>query len=481
MIRRVRNKFILSAILSIFIVLSVILASLSAINYVTTVRQADEMLSFLAENGGKFPEGGPLGNDPAMAGFPQQPSGEAFAEGGMGPAAEGRDGDGPPPLPEILPEGETAPYISGQPLSGRSPGVPAFDEERFRQKNGRGFLRSLEINEETPYTTRFFTVLFDEHGEIQSADIGNIAAIEEADAKEYAVKVFSSGKEKGFLSSYRYKRTDTDDGFMILFLDCRQDLSSFRSVILISILVGLGGMAAFLLLTILLSRIIMRPVADSYTRQKQFITDAGHELRTPLSVIDANTEVMEMLHGEDEWTQSTRRQVKRLSSLTTELIALSKMEEDPKTMQRTEFSLSDAVDECVQDFTAVAASSGKEINASIEPGILYSGEEKSIRQLLAILLDNAVKYCLPDHAITLSLTRKGRGVQFIISNPADNVTKGKQNRLFERFYRTDASRSSKTGGYGIGLSIAHAVVERHKGKIAAESTDGKSLTITVIL
>jgi signal transduction histidine kinase len=270
-----------------------------------------------------------------------------------------------------------------------------------------------------------------------------------------------------------------DDESMIIFLDCRQDLENFKTFALTSVAVSLLGLLAVFILVMIFSKIVFRPVEKNYEKQKQFITDASHEIKTPLTIIDANTEVLEMESGENQWTKSTRNQIKRLSSLTYQLVTLSKLDEETGRMLKSEFSMSDVVADSIEPFQALARTENKKLNISIDENINYVGEEGAIRQLVSILMDNAIKYSAKEGDIRLSLKRKGKKIYLEIWNQAENIPVGNMDILFERFYRMDASRNSETGGSGIGLALAKSIVTSHRGKITAFSDDGKSLRITI--
>jgi Signal transduction histidine kinase len=341
---------------------------------------------------------------------------------------------------------------------------------------------SPELSPELAYETRYFTVRLSADGTVTSVDTGRIAAVDTDAAKEYAEKVWESGGERGFISSYRYLRNREDCDTVILFLDCRSRVSSFRSFLLYSIIVSLGGMVAVAVLVVLLSKVVMKPVQESYEKQKSFITDAGHEIKTPLTIIDADATILEMDCGEDnEWIRDIRSQVKRLTALTKDLIYLSRMEEEKPQMQYIDFPLSDVLTETAQSFQSLAKVQGKTFTVDVEPMLSLCGDEKAVTQLVSILLDNALKYSDDKGSISLKAYAKGRNICIEVFNTADSVNTAELGKLFDRFYRADKSRNSQTGGYGIGLSIAKAVVEAHKGKITAASADGKSLTITAVL
>ena len=241
------------------------------------------------------------------------------------------------------------------------------------------------------------------------------------------------------------------------------------------------GVTAVFLLVVVLSKKAIEPVAQSYEKQKRFITDAGHEIKTPLTIIDADTTILEMEYGENEWLSDINIQTKRLADLTNDLIYLSKMEEENKKMETIEFPFSDVVEEVAQSFQNLATVQKKVFQMDIKPMVSIKGDEKSIRQLISILLDNAVKYCGENGNIRLSVWKKGKSTMMSVYNTTKEMKKENLDHLFDRFYRTDESRNSQTGGYGIGLSIAQAVVIAHKGKIQASSEDGRSLLITVTL
>ena len=280
---------------------------------------------------------------------------------------------------------------------------------------------------------------------------------------------------------YRYRVTKTGDGTKYVFLDCRREISNFQTVLITTVSVSGLGLAAVFVLVVIFSRMVFRPVEESIQKQKRFITDASHELKTPLTIIDANTEVMEMESGESQWTKSTRKQIQRLTGLVQQLVTLSRLDEEKGLQDIAEFDLSEAVAESVQPYGALAQTKEKHLTLNIEGGLMYTGDEKSIRQLSGILMDNAVKYSSEKGNIALTLKKKGKKILLEVYNDADGLPQGKLDVLFERFYRLDSSRNSGTGGSGIGLSVAKAIVQAHKGKITAENKTGNGLTVTVLL
>lgn len=330
---------------------------------------------------------------------------------------------------------------------------------------------------ELPFETRYFYVTVDREGAVLNTNTGKIAAIDTQTAMEYALSVWAAGQEHGFLENYRYLQWETADGTLILFLDCGRSLGSFRTLILTCTLVSLGGFALVFLLLVLLSGRIVRPFSESYEKQRRFITDAGHELKTPLTIIDADAEILTMDLGENEWVQEIQTQTKRLTDLTHDLILLSRMEEASQA-QRALCPLSQMAQEVVQSFEAVAITHHQTLEAHIQPQLTLYGEEGALRKLMTILLDNALKYMSPEGTAVFQLEQVKGHIRLTVTNPVEHMTREQAARLFDRFYRTDASRNSQTGGYGLGLSIAQAITTAHRGKITATTPDGHSLTIT---
>lgn len=352
----------------------------------------------------------------------------------------------------------------------------------MKKKNPDGFKpMPPEMSPEIPFSTRYFSAVINESGNVVALNTENIAAVSTSMAEELAHHAYSKNKNSGFIDIYKYGKVDTDNGSLIIFIDSKRDLDTFYNFLFNSILIGLTGMFLVFILVLILSKRIVKPVAESYEKQKRFITDAGHELKTPLTIIDANIEILELEKGENQWTKSIRNQVKRLSSLTSDLVTLSRMDEENKNQLISDFSLSDAVTEISEPFSIMAENQNKNFNIYIEKNISYKGNEQSLRQLVSILLENALKYSTENGEIELVLKTQGRKIILSIYNSTESIEKGNWDVLFERFYRRDSSRSSSTGGYGIGLSIAKAIVTSHKGTITASSSDGKSLIIAVKL
>lgn len=350
-------------------------------------------------------------------------------------------------------------------------------EDDFHRGDGR-FPR--DQSPELPYESRFFSVLLEPPEKVVTVDTGRIAAIDSDKAIAFAREVSRSGKTSGFHGAYRFLCVQEGELQRVIFLDCTRGLSTFRTFLLGSCAISACGLLAVFLLMLLLSRRIVKPFSENYEKQKQFITDAGHELKTPISIIDADTEVLAMELGENEWLQDIHKQSSRLASLTSDLIYLSQMEE-AHCLQMLDFPFSDLVEETAQSFLAPAKTQSKTLGIQVEPMISLCGDEKALAQLVTQLLDNALKYAPENGWVKLNLSKTGKSVRLTVENAAQDVQEDQLPHFFDRFYRGDKARSSQTGGYGIGLSIAKAIVQAHKGKITASTRDGASILITVTL
>lgn len=356
------------------------------------------------------------------------------------------------------------------PMGGHTKNDSVFLEEPPRE--------DPRFSPELPYESRYFSVFLTADGGVISVNTGKIAAVDTTTAIDYAQLVVQKGCSRGFVDDYRYTVYAVDDETHVVFLDYGREMGSFRTFIFTGIGVSLIGLLAVMLLIIFLSRRIVKPFSENYEKQRRFITDAGHELKTPLTIIDADAEVLEMDIGENEWLSDIQMQTKRLAQLTNSLIQLSRMEEQPQ-IEKIEFPVSDVVEETVETFQALAKTQNKNLSSRIQPMLSMSGDEKAIRQLITILMDNAIKYSDDGGRIELALEKQKNSIQLSVFNTAKYISRENLPNFFDRFYRADQSRNSQTGGYGLGLSIASAIVTAHRGKIWASTQDEKSLLIMI--
>lgn len=334
------------------------------------------------------------------------------------------------------------------------------------------------MSPEVPFESRHFTVQFDDAGGVVFADVAQIAAIDADTAITYGEKVLAGQRANGFLGNFRYAKNTDNRGTRVTFLDCGRKLEAFYSFMWTSLLVSLLGYLVISLFIVFFAGKILKPVAQSYEKQKRFITDAGHEMKTPLTIISANADVLMMEQGENDCLRDIKQQTNRLAALTNELVYLSRMEEE-NPLHMIEFPISDLVCETAQAFVPVAQAAGKEIVTDIQPMLTMNGDAQSMEKLVSIVMSNAVKYAPAGSRISLQLRQKGKQLLLTVENPVGNtILPEETDAVFDRFYRADASRDSQTGGHGIGLSIAKAIVNAHGGKISAWTKNGSTFGIT---
>mgnify|MGYP004631124545 FL=1 len=428
MIKRLRNRFILIAMLSVTAVMLLLTVILNAANYISTDSDMKETLTLIYENEGTIPNGRVSPPEDATV-----------------PALPDDSGDIPAP-----PDGTD---------SVQAPQDPPDD--KFTRRDG-------PFTAETPFSTRFFVLRYTDSGKLTQANLASIASVTDDDTQEYLAAAIARGEGYSYYGSYRlYVAHTGDDHNMAIYLDCYQELRAVRLVLLWSLAADAVCILLVFLLVVLLSRRAIDPVVRSARQQKQFITDASHELRTPITVVATSLRVLEMETGKQKWIDKAQAQTEKLTELVNSLVTLSRMDEEDSPLNMEDFAVSDAVEETAESFRDFAQSKGHELEISVTPGITYRGDEYAVRQLVSILLDNAVKYAVPDTPITVSLEKARRGVVLCTSNRCADPEHIDAARLFDRFYRADPSRS-ETGGFGIGLSIALGIAEGHRGSIRAE-------------
>ena len=291
------------------------------------------------------------------------------------------------------------------------------------------------------------------------------------------IEALEKGKTSGFIGSYRFLKVETNVGNLILFLNCQRELDSYESFVKNSVLISIGVILSVLVLIILISKKVIAPIQETYLKQKQFITGASHELKTPLAIISSNADVLEMMSGDSKWTTNIHNQVDRLTSLVNSLVVFSRMEEKD-TVERTSFNLTETLKSRIEDFDELANFQKKYIVTDIDENLNYYGEKDSIIQLMDILLENAIKYAPEDSDILVKLNKNRKYATLKVSNKA-NVEKGDLSKVFDRFYRLDESRNSAIKGYGIGLSMAQLIAEKHKETIQAYAPEDGIFKIEV--
>lgn len=358
------------------------------------------------------------------------------------------------------------------------------EPEEYNKKVISNFGYEFKITVESKFENRYFLVELDDEGRFISSDVSHVAAVSQEDARKYSEVIFRKLKqgemEKGTYDSYRYKLHRTENGYEAVFVDMSQQMGNLANIRLMSIIISIALLILLMVIVSVLSKRAIRPLVENMEKQKRFITDAGHELKTPLAVISANADVLELTCGANEWIDSIRNQTKQMNELVKRLLFLSKMEEGQQLVM-TEFDLSSVVSEKVSQISTIALSMGKEFQTEIAEGIRYKGDVTAIEHLVSVLTENSVKYCTDKGKIQVKLYKSGKTIHFEVRNTGEPLKESEMSRLFERFYRPDVSRNKNTGGHGIGLSIAKAVVTSHKGKIYARNEKDNMVAFCVEL
>ncbi len=364
--------------------------------------------------------------------------------------------------------------------------VPPKGPERPKD---HGNIFDPPVTEDRKMAAVFFTVQLDGNGQIVRIDTSRIASVTEEEAAEIVRSVIAdAGGRKGHFK-YRGIAEQNQPGMVYVFLDTSSDTASILRVLLLSGVIGLVCWGLMLLLVILLSRKAIRPIAASIERQKQFVTDAGHEIKTPLAIILSNTDAMELYNGENKWSRNIRIQTQRLNGLMQNLLMLSRFDEENQKVTKEDVWIGRLVKETAGMFQETAEQRGLTIETSIDAEAVVSSNGELMAQLISILLDNAVKYARENSEIVMKLTSDGRDAVLTFTNECDHLPDCPSEKLFDRFYRGDAARTrmgreglkrmsagspeagrngvkgipvgspGAGGGYGIGLSAARAIAE----------------------
>ena len=322
---------------------------------------------------------------------------------------------------------------------------------------------------EDEFTSRFFVVRCDESGTVRSFGHEFIFSVDAETAESYTRQALNSGRDSGRCGNYRYRVTKKNGELVLVFLNVQAEERQQHKLLLTSALIGVASFACVTVLVLLLSKPAMKPYIKNMERQKQFITDAGHEMKTPITSIATSADIAAMEHENDEWITNIQAQTLRLARLVNDLVTLSRLDEEMPFPEPVRFSLSEAAWETAESFQSRAKAEGKSFLIDIQDDINVLGDRASIQKLMSILLDNALKYSGDDGKIVLKLQQKHGKAVIEVSNTCPRKISGDPERLFDRFYRPDGSRSTETGGTGLGLSIAKAIVENHGGEISVST------------
>ena len=313
----------------------------------------------------------------------------------------------------------------------------------------------------------YFVVSFNEDGSINQENFKHIFSISEADGRELALDVFNGSKNKGKLDYLRYKKDTQSNLTYVAFVDIREQYNTANNFLITSSIVSSISYVVLAGLIVLASFLVFKPTEESYKKQKRFITNASHELKTPLTIISTDLEIIEMDNGKSEWTESIKDQVDRLTKMTNQLVTLSKMdEEDFKNYPFEDFSLTDLAKQCIESFLPSFEKQGLKLETNVEDGINYHGNKYLLDELFYIFLDNALKYTKDNEKACVYMKKASKNrINLTFSNDIEENSEVDVNQLFDRFYR---SPNAKKSGSGIGLSIAGEIIRLHKGKVSAK-------------
>lgn len=335
---------------------------------------------------------------------------------------------------------------------------------------------------------RYFSVTVNASDEVTLVNTDNISDLTDEQITDYAQTIKESKDESGEFyyqnHTYAYQVSQKDKKTLIVVLDATNQLKDNETLVTLSLWMSGVSFVFFLTIVTILSGKVIEPFVRNYEKQRRFITNAGHELKTPLAIISANNELVELMNGESEWTKSTSDQVKRLTDLINGLVSLARLEEQEHVeLVLSDLDFSAIAEDAAEDFKGPVIRDGKKFIMEIQPDIHVKAEEKSLFELVTILVDNANKYCDPEGTVTVRLDSVGRTrkrARLAISNTYREGKNVDYSKFFERFYREDESHNSKKSGFGIGLSMAESMVKLFKGSISASYKDD-AITFTVIL
>ena len=401
MIKKLRLKFILISMFSIFFVLSITIGAINVGNYIVIENNAQDVLTEVV--------------------------------------AQGTDEYGPPPF---------------------NPGDnPSSQKVELRQEH-------------------YFVVSFNSDGKIEKVNNTHMFIISLEECEQLASKVFTNEISGGKYGNYRYSKATKDDGLVYVgFVDIKERLDSAVNFLILSSSISVGAYLVLLGLILLGSKIVFKPTEEAYKNQKRFITNASHELKTPLTIISADLDLIEMDNGSNEWTKSIKDQVIKLNEMTNQLVTLSKLEEEDSRFPFEDFSLNDVYLKTIDAFKTSFKKENIKFGSNISGNITMYGNKYLINELIYLFLDNSLKYTGGENKSSYFVISQNKDkIEFRFSNTLDKNDEVDVRQILERFYR---SPSNNKEGSGVGLSIGQEIVKLHKGKIDVDKNNNSiSFVIT---
>lgn len=345
-------------------------------------------------------------------------------------------------------------------------------------------IKRLINNISLPFLIRYINIFLDSDYKIKKYRLKKLINVPESEINEIKNMVLINKKDVGWYHNYRYRIGKCKDGFLIIALEASDTKNSIFSILTITIIISVAAFFIVFIFIIFFSRRAILPVANSYEKQKQFITDASHELKTPLTVILANTEIMRITYGDSEWCDGIKRQAGLMHSLINQMIQMSKLDEGKQQFAFSSFNICEALCDTALSFSFLADQKKLKLNVETGPDFFINADEAAIRQVFTILMDNAVKYCDENGQINIfaKIITKGFGhekIMISIRNTFFNVQEVDTEKIFERFYREDKARI-QNNSYGLGLSIARSIISSHKGTMQAKKLQNEIEFIIIL-
>lgn len=348
------------------------------------------------------------------------------------------------------------------------------------EKQSKGKESGRKNNPEAPFQMRYFVFRFDDQGNVLRTNLEHIASVSEDTLTPYLQ--IAREKDAGYYDGFRFRVTQTPGGFHVaVFLNCEKEFDSVRSVLTLSLCMGAGCMGLVYLLIVAFSRKAIDPIVKNAEKQKQFITDASHELKTPLTVMTTSLKVLEMDVGKQKWIDKTQAQVEHMRALVEEMVALARLDEENPPVSFGRFCVSEALEDTCESFRQAIAEGGRQLCLEIPADLEFCGDAMLVCRLVSILLDNSVKYTPTGGTVSLTLEKTKKGIRIRQENTCESIAQEELGKLFDRFYRLDKARAKSTGGFGIGLSIAQSIAQLHGGSIEASLPEENRIRFTVEL
>ena len=307
--------------------------------------------------------------------------------------------------------------------------------------------------------------------------IENSTVIKESDdvtdeIRNYAIKLSNRKSEEGYIGKYIYRiRKIGNNGKEITLIENENAIKRLKTTVILAIVIGLFGIFIIYIFAKKISKIIVKPVEDSFEKQKQFVSDASHELKTPLAVIEANADVLQSKTGENKWITYIQNEVQSMNKLVNDLLTLARMENRAMSNNQ-DFDLSKEVQMTVAVFESMIYEKEIKLEININENIHFNGEKEDIKHIISILLDNAIKHTEKNKKIIVNAQKEKNEIKIEVKNEGEPIPIEEQEKIFERFYRIDKARNRNEKRYGLGLSIAKEIVEKYNGTIKAFSKDG---------